>query len=108
VISFIGGGTGVPGETTHLYFVCKRHSYCLNDAKIKKQKITHCRTVLKPKRKIRERVKIDTSDMQRNNRSLSWLGTDTSIKSGRVKLALWTQIFPLRTKNTRETIQHYI
>ena len=46
--------------------------------------------------------------MQRHNHSLSWLGTDTSIKSDRVKLVLWTQIFPLRTKNTRETIQHYI
>jgi hypothetical protein len=27
--------------------------------------------------------------------SLSWLGTGTSIKSGRVKLVLWTQTIPL-------------
>ena len=30
-----------------------------------------------------------------NDRSLSWLGTDTSIKSGGVKLVLWAQTSPL-------------
>ena len=28
-------------------------------------------------------------------RLLSWLGTGTSIKSGRVRLVLWAQTFPL-------------
>jgi hypothetical protein len=30
-----------------------------------------------------------------HDRSLSWLGTDTSIKSGRVKLVFWAQTSPL-------------
>jgi hypothetical protein len=39
--------------------------------------------------------KIDTSNIYINNRSLSWLGTGTSINSGRIKLVLWTQALPL-------------
>jgi hypothetical protein len=32
--------------------------------------------------------------MDINNRSLFWLGTGTSMKSGGVKLALWAQAAP--------------
>ena len=39
--------------------------------------------------------KIDTSNIYINNRSLSWLGTGTSINSGRIKLVLWTEVLPL-------------
>jgi len=45
--------------------------------------------------KILERGKIDTSNTQIHDRSLSLLGTDTSIKSGGVKLVVLTQIFSL-------------
>jgi hypothetical protein len=38
-----------------------------------------------------ERDKIDTPNIQVHDRSLSWLGTDTSIKSGGDKLVLWVQ-----------------
>jgi hypothetical protein len=46
-------------------------------------------TLLKSNRKITERGKIDTFSTR--DRSLSWLGTNTSIKSGGVILVLWTQ-----------------
>ena len=36
-----------------------------------------------------EKDKIDTSNTQIHDRSLSWLGTGTSVKSGGVKLVLW-------------------
>jgi hypothetical protein len=39
--------------------------------------------------KIVERDRIDTANTQIHDRSLSWLGTGMSIKTGRVKLALW-------------------
>jgi hypothetical protein len=42
-------------------------------------------TVLKFNRKIIEKGKIDTPTTYLHDQSLSWLGTDTSIKSGRVK-----------------------
>ena len=38
---------------------------------------------------------IDTVNIHIRNRSLSWLGTGTSIKSDRVKLDLWEQTSPL-------------
>ena len=41
-----------------------------------------------------ERGKIDTSNTQITNRSLSWPSTGTSIKSGRIKLALWAHSSP--------------
>ena len=44
-----------------------------------------------PRTKITERSKIDTSNTQIRNRLLSRLATVTSIKSGGVKLVLWTQ-----------------
>ena len=44
-----------------------------------------------PRKKITERSKIDTSNTQIRNRLLSRLATVTSIKSGGVKLVLWTQ-----------------
>ena len=43
--------------------------------------IRHCRTVPKPYGKTVERGKIDTPDTHIHNRSLSLLGTSTSIKS---------------------------
>ena len=42
--------------------------------------------------KIVERGNIDTSNAQIYNRSLSWLSTDISIKSGGVKLILWAYL----------------
>jgi hypothetical protein len=41
------------------------------------------------KSKIVERSKVDTPKRQIHDRSLSWLVTGTSIKSGGVKLVLW-------------------
>jgi hypothetical protein len=38
-----------------------------------------------------ERDKIDTSNTQIHDLSLSWLSTDTSIKSGGIRLVLWAQ-----------------
>ena len=35
--------------------------------------------------------KINTLNTQRRDCFLSWLGTGTSIKSGAIKLVLWTQ-----------------
>ena len=48
-------------------------------------------TLLKSNRKITEIGKIDTFSTDIHDRSLSWLGTNTSIKSGGVILVLWTQ-----------------
>jgi hypothetical protein len=48
-------------------------------------------TVPKFKNNIEERDKIDTTNTQIHDRSLSWLGTDTSIKRGEVNLVLWAQ-----------------
>ena len=45
----------------------------------------------KSNRKIIERGKIYTSYKQIHDCSLSWLGTDISVKSDRVKLVLWAQ-----------------
>jgi len=44
-------------------------------------------TFPKPNRKRVERSNIDTSNTQKHDRSLSRIGTGTSNKSGRVKLA---------------------
>jgi hypothetical protein len=44
-------------------------------------------TIPKSKIKIVERGQIDTLSTQIHDRSLSWLGTYTSIRSGGVKLA---------------------
>jgi len=43
-------------------------------------------TVPKSIRKIKERTKIDTPNKHIYDLSLSWLGTDTSVKNGEVKL----------------------
>ena len=45
--------------------------------------------------KIVERGKTDTGNTQAQKRSFSLLGTGTSIKSGGIKLALWTHTSPL-------------
>jgi hypothetical protein len=58
-----------------------------NIDKMKNRKYYTVRTVPKSNRKIVERVEIDISNRQIHDRSLSWLGTGTSIKSGGVKLA---------------------
>jgi len=49
-------------------------------------------TFPKSNRKIVERGKIDTSDIEIHDSSLYWLGTDTSIKNGGLKLVLWDKI----------------
>ena len=54
-------------------------------------KIPHCRNSSKILYKIVERATIYTSYKQIHDCSLSWLGTDTSVKSDRVKLELWAQ-----------------
>jgi hypothetical protein len=57
---------------------------------MKNKKIPYCRDI-----KITERGKIDTSNTQIHDHSLSWLGTDTSIKGGGCRLVWWTQASPL-------------
>ena len=47
--------------------------------------------MLKQTRKIVDRDKIDTPNIQIHDRSLSWISTGTSIKSGGVKLVLCSQ-----------------
>jgi len=54
---------------------------------------------LKNNRKIVERGKIDTLNTRIHGRLHCWLGTGTSIKSGRVKLALWAQTSPFYEGN---------
>jgi predicted DNA-binding ribbon-helix-helix protein len=57
--------------------------------KSRRTKIYHTvRTISKSNIKIIVRVKIDTTYKQIHNHSLSLFGTDTSIKSGEVKLVL--------------------
>ena len=54
-----------------------------------------CHTVVtfpESHRQIVERCKIDTSNLQIHDRSISVCGTGTSIKCGRVKLVLWTPL----------------
>ena len=48
-------------------------------------------TITKSNFKIVERGKFDIPNTQIHDRSHSWLGTDTSIKSGGAKLVLWAQ-----------------
>jgi hypothetical protein len=55
---------------------------------MKKQKNT-VGTVPKSNREILGRGKIDTPNTQIHDRSLSWHGTDISIKKGGVKVVLW-------------------
>jgi len=53
---------------------------------MKNKKYHTVRTVLQSSIKIVESGKIGTPSTQLHERSFSWLGTDTSIKSGGVKL----------------------
>ena len=53
----------------------------------------------KSNRIIVERDNIVYTNTQIHDRSLSWLGTGTSIKSGDVELVLWTQ-----TQNTQNIL----
>jgi hypothetical protein len=46
-------------------------------------------TVPKSKREIVERDKIDTPNIQIHGRSIYWIGIETSIKRGGVKLLYW-------------------
>jgi hypothetical protein len=46
-------------------------------------------------RRIVEKIKFDNLNTQIHDRSLSRLGTGTSIKSGGIKLILWNQTSPL-------------
>jgi hypothetical protein len=52
-------------------------------------------TIPKSNIKIVERGKIDATNTQVHERSLSLIGTGISIKGGGVKLISWTQISPL-------------
>jgi hypothetical protein len=63
--------------------------------KMKNKKYQSVWTVHKSNRKFIERGKIDSPNTHVHDHSLSWLGTGTWIKSGRVKIVLWTQIYPL-------------
>ena len=56
--------------------------------KMKSQKQHIIRTAPKSNTNIVERGRIDTPDTQIHDRSLSWLCTGTSIKSGGAKLIL--------------------
>jgi len=58
-------------------------------SKMKKQKYHTVEMVPKSNSKIIERGQIDTPTTHIHASSLSQLGTDTSIKSGGVKLGLW-------------------
>jgi hypothetical protein len=49
----------------------------------------HCRNNFKIKYQNCRKRQIDTTNPQMHDRALFWLGTDTSIKSGVVKLVLW-------------------
>jgi hypothetical protein len=67
----------------------------LTSNKMKKKRDPTVSTVLKFNRKIIEKGKIDTPTTYLHDQSLSWLGTDTSIKSDKVKLVLLFQNSPL-------------
>jgi len=62
--------------------------------KMKNKKYHTVRTIPKSNIKILERGNIDAGNTQIHDRSLSWLGTDTLIKSCWVKLVLWVQTSP--------------
>ena len=79
-VSFIGGGNRRPVRVTYPTNIIKNKKY---------------HTV---GRKIVERGKIDTPSAQIHDWSLSWLGTDTSIKNGRV---LWDKTFPSHIWETK-------
>jgi hypothetical protein len=57
------------------------------------EKNTTVGTIPKSNIEIVERGKIYTTNAQIHDSSLPWLGTDTSIKSGGVKLVLWYSLF---------------
>ena len=57
--------------------------------KMKNKRYTTVRTVPKSNREIVERGESDNTQM--HGQLLSWLGTGSSITSGRVKLVLWAQ-----------------
>ena len=58
---------------------------------MKNKKIYHTvETAQTSNREIIERGKIDTTNTHLHYRSLSGLGTGTLLKSGRIKLVLWT------------------
>jgi hypothetical protein len=48
-------------------------------------------------------AKIDIRNTHIHDRSLSWLGTDTSMKNGGIKVVLWTQKFPLSEMKSDDT-----
>ena len=58
---------------------------------MKNKKYQTVRTVPKSNRKIVETEALLIPPTDVHDHPLSWLGTDTSIKSGGVKLALWDQ-----------------
>jgi len=63
---------------------------------MKNKKYHNVETIPNSNIKIKERGNIDNANTQMYDCSLSWLGTDTSIKqSGGIILVLWSQAFPL-------------
>jgi hypothetical protein len=65
-------------------------------------KIKNAGKVLKCNRNILEISKFDTPNTQIHNRSLSWLGTDTSVKSdGVVVVVLAQNISPCKAQKKR-------
>ena len=82
----------------NIYFIQNmKNPFCieLNKMKNPPKKYYTVETVAKSNRKIIERGEIDISNTQIYDRSLSCLGTGTSIKSGWFKLVLLTQTSPL-------------
>jgi hypothetical protein len=61
----------------------------------KRKKYHSVGTITKSNIKIVGRDKIITLNTQRHDRSLSWLGTCTSIKNDWVKVVFWTRTFDL-------------
>jgi hypothetical protein len=62
---------------------------------MKNKKIPHCRNISKIKCQNRWKRENRYLNTHKNDRTLSWLGTCTSIKRGEAKLALWAQTSPL-------------
>ena len=73
-------------------------TYNICTYKMKNKKYNTAGTVPKSNIKIVERDTVDTPNTQIHNRSLSWLGTGTSIKSGGAKIVLWAQTSPPRER----------
>jgi hypothetical protein len=70
------------------------YEHNIKDKNEKKTNILHCRNGSNIQYQNRRKEK-SISLAQIYDRSLPWLGTDTSIKSGGVKLIVWAHTSPL-------------